>query len=243
MDAAGLLHRELIAVQVAFQRLAQFIGGAMQQHFQNAGVGSADGFVLVGLQAELADTLHMLQLTQHVVKMRLHAGDLKGLAVELVVQFQQAGLPVRLGQVGFQQAVVLNDLPVLLLLLLCQAAAHPVQDLFFQRKAGKLLQLHPLQVDGSHMGTALRLDVHHVGNVEHDQRLPHGGAADAHLLRKFPVVHGVAGLQLHGDDPAADGLIRLFPRTQRCHCSVLPSGSVGDILVYDHITQLPGNCQ
>ena len=45
---------------------------------------------------------HMLQLTQHVVKMRLHAGDLKGLAVELVVQFQQAGLPVRLGQVGFQ---------------------------------------------------------------------------------------------------------------------------------------------
>ena len=102
VDAAGLLHRELIAVQVAFQRLAQFIGGAVQHHFQNAGVGSADGLVLVGLQAELADTLHMLQLTQHVVKMRLHAGDLKGLAVELVVQFQQAGLPVRLGQVGFQ---------------------------------------------------------------------------------------------------------------------------------------------
>ena len=44
----------------------------------------------------------MLQLPQHVVKMRLHAGDLKGLAVELVVQFQQAGLPVRLGQVSFQ---------------------------------------------------------------------------------------------------------------------------------------------
>ncbi len=102
MDAAGLLHRELIAVQVAFQRLAQLIGGAMQHHFQNAGVGSADGLVLVGLQAELADTFHMLQLTQHVVKMRLHAGDLKGLAVELVVQFQQAGLPVRLGQVSFQ---------------------------------------------------------------------------------------------------------------------------------------------
>jgi len=34
--------------------------------------------------------------------MRLHAGDLKGLAVELVVQLQQAGLAVGLGQVGFQ---------------------------------------------------------------------------------------------------------------------------------------------
>ena len=44
----------------------------------------------------------MLQFPEHVVKMRLHAGDLKGLAVELVIQFQQAGLPVRLGQVGFQ---------------------------------------------------------------------------------------------------------------------------------------------
>ena len=87
---------------MAFQRFAQFIGGAVQHHFQNAGVGGADGLVLVGLQAELADALHMLQLTQHVVKMRLHAGDLKGLAVELVVQFQQAGLPVRLGQVSFQ---------------------------------------------------------------------------------------------------------------------------------------------
>ena len=44
----------------------------------------------------------MLQFPEHVVKMRLHAGDLKGLAMELVVQLQQAGLPVRLGQVGFQ---------------------------------------------------------------------------------------------------------------------------------------------
>ena len=189
----------------------------------------------------------MLQLAQHVVKMLFHAGDLKGLAVELIVQFQQAGLAAGLSQVRLQQAVVLNDLPVLLLLLVGQASAHAVQDLFFKGEAGKLLQLHPLQIDGRHMGTALGFDVHHVGNVEHDQRLPHGGAADAHLLRKFPVVQGVARLQLHGDDPASDGLIRLFPRTQRCHCSVLPSGSVGgkscDILVYDHITQLPGNCQ
>ena len=243
MDAAGLLHRKLIAVQVAFQRFAKLFGGAVQHHFQNAGVRIADGLVLVGLQAELADALHVLQLAEHMVKMCFHAGDLKRLAVELVVQLQQAGLPVRLGLVGLQQAVVLNDLPVLLLLLVGQMAAHAVQNLFFQGEAGKLLQLHPLQVDGCHMGTALRLDVHHVGNVEHDQCLPHGGAADAHLLRKLPVVQGVAGLQLHGDDPASDGLIRLFPRTQRCHCSVLPSGSVGDILVYDHITQLPGNCQ
>ena len=215
----------------------------MQHHFQNAGVRIADGLVLVGLQAELADALHVLQLAEHMVKMCFHAGDLKRLAVELVVQLQQAGLPVRLGLVGLQQAVVLNDLPVLLLLLVGQMAAHAVQDLFFKGKTGKLLQLHPLQVDRSHMGAALGLDVHHVGNVEHDQRFPHRGTADAHLLRKLPVVQGVAGLQLHGDDPASDGLIRLFPCTQRCHCSVLPSGSVGDILVYDHITQLPGNCQ
>ena len=83
-------------------------GEAVQHHFQNAGVRIADGLVLVGLQAELADALNVLQLTQHMVKMRLHAGDLKGLAVELVVQFQQAGLPVRLGLIGLQQAVVLD---------------------------------------------------------------------------------------------------------------------------------------
>ena len=115
VDAAGLLHRKLIAVQVAFQRFAKLFGGAVQHHFQNAGVRIADGLVLVGLQAELADALHVLQLAEHMVKMCFHAGDLKRLAVELVVQLQQAGLPVRLGLVGLQQAVVLNDLPVLLL--------------------------------------------------------------------------------------------------------------------------------
>ena len=41
----------------------------------------------------------MLQLAQHVVKMLFHAGDLKGLAVELIVQFQQAGLAAGLSQI------------------------------------------------------------------------------------------------------------------------------------------------
>ena len=90
------------AVQVAFQRFAKLFGGAVQHHFQNAGVRIADGLVLVGLRAELADALHVLQLAEHMVKMCFHAGDLKRLAVELVVQLQQAGLPVRLGLVGLQ---------------------------------------------------------------------------------------------------------------------------------------------
>ena len=40
---------------------------------------------------------------------------------------------------------------------------------------------------------------------------PHGGAADAQLLGQLPVVQLVAGLEVHGDDAAADGLIGDLP--------------------------------
>ena len=104
VNAARLLHRKLIAIQVAFQRLAQFIGGAVQYHFQNAGVGGADGFVLVGLQAELADALHMLQLAQHVVKMLFHAGDLNNW------HWEEESTPEEIAQMEGDFKKELNDL-------------------------------------------------------------------------------------------------------------------------------------
>ena len=98
-------------------------------------MGRAYGLVLVGLEAELADALHMLQAGQHVVKMVLHAAQLKGAAVECIVQLQQPHLTVRLLRGGLQHPVGLDELAVARLLLRGQAAAHPGQDLLFQRIA------------------------------------------------------------------------------------------------------------
>ena len=53
MDGSGLFHRELIAVQVLVQGAADIVLAAVEDGLQNAGMGPADGFVLVGLQAEL----------------------------------------------------------------------------------------------------------------------------------------------------------------------------------------------
>ena len=44
------------------------------------------------------------------------------------------------------------------------------------------------------MGAALGLDDHHVGDVQHDEGFPHGGAADAQLLGQLPVVQRSPGL-------------------------------------------------
>ena len=177
-------------------------------------MGGAHRLVLLGLQAELADALHMLQAGKHIVIVRRHPDQLKGSAVERIVQLQQPGGTVRLGQICFQHAVVLDVPAVFRFLLGRHMAAQPVQDLLFQRKAGKLLHFHQPQIDGCHMGPALRLDVHHAGQIEHQQCFPHGGAADAKLLCQFTVIQRVAGLELHGDDPAAEGLVGHFARTQ-----------------------------
>ena len=58
---AGLLHRELIAVEVVAEGAAEVFFGAAQDGFEDAGVGRADGFVLLGLQAELAQPLDVLE--------------------------------------------------------------------------------------------------------------------------------------------------------------------------------------
>ena len=61
MDGSGLFHRELIAVQVLVQGAADIVLAAVEDSLQNAGMGPADGFVLVGLQAELAQPLDVLE--------------------------------------------------------------------------------------------------------------------------------------------------------------------------------------
>ena len=50
----GLLHTEPVAVEVVGQSPAHILLRAVEHGFQDAGVGGADGFVLVGLEAELA---------------------------------------------------------------------------------------------------------------------------------------------------------------------------------------------
>ena len=40
-----------------------------------------------------------------------------------------------------------------------------------------------------------------------------GGAADAQFLGQLVVVQFIPGFGLHGDDPAADGLVGDLPRT------------------------------
>ncbi len=114
-----------------------------------------------------------------------------------------------------------------------------VQDLFFQREAGELLHLHQLEVDGRHIGTALGLDGDHVGDVEHDQRFPHGSPADAQLLGQFMVVQFITGFQFHGDDPAADGLIGRFPGAPYCHRTLAPSAlhRAFVLLIYQYQTK------
>ena len=67
MQALDLLHRLLVAAQVAFQRTAQLLGIVLHHGIQDAGMGRAYGLVLVGLQAELADALHMLQAGAGIV--------------------------------------------------------------------------------------------------------------------------------------------------------------------------------
>ena len=198
---------------------------AVEHGFQNAGMGGADGFVLLGLEAELPQPLDVLEGGEHMVEVILHAAEGKGHAVEGVVEVQHPGLPALGGGLVFQLAVQLNELAVGGLLLGGDVAADAVEHLFFQRVAGKLLHLHQLEVDGGHMGAALGLDGDHVGDVEHDEGFPHGGAADAQLLRQFPVVELVAGLEFHGDDPAADGLIGHLACTPCGHCPSPPFGS------------------
>ena len=134
--------------------------------------------------------------------------------MECIIQLQHTGSAVRLAHIRFQHTVCLNVAAVFFLLPGCHTAAQPVQDLFFQCIAGKLLHLHQLQVDGCHMGAALRFDVHHAGQIEHQQSLPHGRAADAQLFGQLPVIQRITGLQLHRDDPAADRLVCRFARTQ-----------------------------
>ena len=156
----------------------------------------------------------MLQLGEHVVVVVLHAADLKGAAVEGVVQLQHPSRAAGLAKVCLQRAVIVDAAAIICDLLLGQPAAQPVEHLFFQRIARELFHLHQLQIDGCHMGAALGLDVHHAGYVQHEQRFPHGGAADAQFFRQLPVVQRVAGLELHGNDPAANGLVGRFARTE-----------------------------
>ena len=68
----GLLHTEPVAVEVVGQSPAHILLRAVEHGFQDAGVGGADGFVLVGLEAELAQPLNVLERGEHVVKMFLH---------------------------------------------------------------------------------------------------------------------------------------------------------------------------
>ena len=126
--------------------------------------------------------------------------------MECIIQLQHTGSAVRLAHIRFQHTVCLNVAAVFFLLPGCHMAAQPVQDLFFQCIAGKLLHLHQLQVDGCHMGAALGFDGDHMGDVER--------AADAQLFGQLPVIQRITGLQLHRDDPAADRLVCRFARTQ-----------------------------
>ena len=141
--------------------------------------------------------------------------------MEGVVEIQHPGLAVLGTGVALQHAVPLDEQPVGRLLLAGQAAADAVQDLLLQGIAGKLLHLHQLQVDGGNVCTALRLDGDHVGDVEHDERFPHGGAADAELLRQLMIVEFIAGFQFHCNDTAADGLVCSLSCTPYCHRSSL----------------------
>ena len=155
--------------------------------------------------------------------MFLHAAQSKSHPVERVVQIQHPDLPALGPGLPLQLAVALDIKAVGLLLFRGQGAADAVEHLFFQREAGKLLHLHQLEVDGGHMGAALGFDRDHVRDVEHDERFPHGGAADAQLLGQLPVVQLVAGFELHCNDPAPDGLVSHFACTPYCHGVSLPS--------------------
>ena len=156
-----------------------------------------------------------------MVEVLLHAAELEGPAVEGIVEVKHPGLPVFGVGVALQLAVALEVEPVGGFLLGSQTAPDAVQDLFFQREAGELLHLHQLEVDGGHMGAALGRDDHHVGNVQHDEGFPHGGAADAELLRQLMIVEFIAGFQFHCNDTAADGLVCSLSCTPYCHRSSL----------------------
>ena len=51
---------------------AEVFFGAAQDGFEDAGVGRADGLVLLGLQAELAQPLDVLEGGEHMVEVLLH---------------------------------------------------------------------------------------------------------------------------------------------------------------------------
>ena len=130
MGGTGLIHTELIPVQMLAQRPAHILLRAVEHSLQDAGVGTTDRFVFIRLQAELAQPLDVLKGGKHVVKVSLHAAELKGAAVEGVVQIQHPGLAVLGLRVAFQHTVLLDQQPVGSLLLAGQAAPDPVQELF-----------------------------------------------------------------------------------------------------------------
>ena len=81
MGGTGLIHTELIPVQMFTQRPAHILLRAVEHSLQDAGVGTTDRFVLIRLQAELTQPLDVLKGGEHVVKVSLHAAELKGAAM------------------------------------------------------------------------------------------------------------------------------------------------------------------
>ena len=152
-----------------------------------------------------------------MVEVLLHPAELKGQPVKLVVDFQHvAGFEGAVGggrcrHIFLDVGAVGRDVFGLAVLV------HMEQHLFFQGKPGKLFQPHQLEINGRHIGAALGFDGDHVGDVQHDECLPHRGPADPHFFRQFPVVQRVPGFQLHGDNPAPQGLVRCFARAGCCH--------------------------
>ena len=73
----GLLHTELVAVEVVRQSPAHILLRAVEHGFQDAGVGGADGFVLVGLEAELAQPLNVLERGEHIERSEEHTSELQ----------------------------------------------------------------------------------------------------------------------------------------------------------------------
>ena len=128
MALAGLLHRKLIAVEVVAEGAAEVFFGAAQNGFEDAGVGRADGFVLLGLQAELAQPLDVLEGGEHMVEVLLHAAHSKP---RERVKVEHPGLPVFGVGVALQLAVALEVEPVGGFLLGGQTAPDAVQDLVF----------------------------------------------------------------------------------------------------------------
>ena len=151
-----------------------------------------------------------------MVEVLFHAAKLEGQPVEPVVDLQHmAGLEGGVG--GGARRLVLLDVGAVGCQMLGPAVlADMGEHLLFQGEAGELLQPHQFQVHRGDVGAALGLDGDHVGDVQHDEGFPHGGAADPHLFGQLAVVERVARLELHRDDPAPKGLVRRLTRACRC---------------------------